>query len=566
MALLVAACGAEDPRGTPTGSIPSPSGDLQSDRPATSSQPSLPQHVDAASLSWRRIGSIGNFRMDGLVGFDGGYVAYGTTYLQGLAAAWFSPDGVHWSMTELVRPDTCTSTPHEALDNTAGAGNGHEVALLALGCDGEWFTWTSPDGRTWTEAPVAAQSEDYPFAGPVLATGEGWELIMERAGALSVHRSVDGRRWEMPAGIGLSSVACCLEAGVDPSGTRLIGDHLGLLATSHDGVSWREIEIPYTPATPGGNSLGRDWLQAIVAPIASAPAWVLVTSRMDGTPATTWISQDLVTWATGKFPMAEVQHMARTRFGIVATGRDACGDGRCARSERAQFLSQDGVTWAPTGSSVNALQIADGPAGVIAIGLSAADTPDLTVWLLGEHSGKPADPPSGFTPDEEALLIGLRPDAQVGCAPKGDELPAGALAAVECVLDADLISRIGVYLFPTDRDAARAYLERLSSYGVKPNSGSCLNGEPGDGAWTPGDGEVDPHGPGGIEFDGQSLVTVRSGCFHNEQGFANVRVTCGGGVYIGVLGSGRDIGALARWVDEQLFQRSSPSPPGICSR
>lgn len=146
----------------------------------------------------------------------------------------------------------------------------------------------------------------------------------------SVHRSVDGRRWEMPAGIGLSSVACCLEAGVDPSGTRLIGDHLGLLATSHDGVSWREIEIPYTPATPGGNSLGRDWLQAIVAPIASAPAWVLVTSRMDGTPATTWISQDLVTWATGKFPMAEVQHMARTRFGIVATGRDACGDGRCA--------------------------------------------------------------------------------------------------------------------------------------------------------------------------------------------------------------------------------------------
>ena len=192
MALLVAACGAEDPRGTPTGSIPSPSGDLQSDRPATSSQPSLPQHVDAASLSWRRIGSIGNFRMDGLVGFDGGYVAYGTTYLQGLAAAWFSPDGVHWSMTELVRPDTCTSTPHEALDNTAGAGNGHEVALLALGCDGEWFTWTSPDGRTWTEAPVAAQSEDYPFAGPVLATGEGWELIMERAGARFIALSTAG--------------------------------------------------------------------------------------------------------------------------------------------------------------------------------------------------------------------------------------------------------------------------------------------------------------------------------------------------------------------------------------
>ena len=37
---------------------------------------------------------------------------------------------------------------------------------------------------------------------------------------------------------------------------------------------------------------------------------------------------------------------------------------------------------------------------------------------------------------------------------------------------------------------------------------------------------------------------MRAGCFINDQGYANYRVTTGNGVYIGILGRTDDMGAL----------------------
>ena len=93
-----------------------------------------------------------------------------------------------------------------------------------------------------------------------------------------------------------------------------------------------------------------------------------------------------------------------------------------------------------------------------------------------------------------------------------------------------------MYGFATLADALAAYIARMASYGVALRSGDCQAGTAGDRAWTPGDG---PDEGGDLPY--------RIGCFLDENGTANVRLTCGDpetGVvgpirYIGVLGAAR---------------------------
>src|SRR5918994_5412084 len=104
------------------------------------------------------------------------------------------------------------------------------------------------------------------------------------------------------------------------------------------------------------------------------------------------------------------------------------------------------------------------------------------------------------------------------CRPVREDLPAGAVAGIECAADDPAVARLGFYLFESDATMLAAYFARMDEEGVSRESGGCVDGE-GEGAYTPGEGEI----------------AFRAGCFINAEGFANYRATLPGShVYIGI--------------------------------
>jgi hypothetical protein len=195
-------------------------------------------------------------------------------------------------------------------------------------------------------------------------------------------------------------------------------------------------------------------------------------------------------------------------------------------------------------------------------GWVAAADHDGVPWIRSQTTVPTVAPT--FAPAEAALIAGLRPDAAIDCAPRRTRLPTRALTGVECRVNAAVVKRIGLYGFHDARDAALTYLERMASYGVAPATGDCAARTEGDRAWQAGDGTAGPEA-NRVFFDKSGpWVVGRIGCFHDENGKANVRVTCGS-TYVGILGRDDDLADVDRWA------RSSPSgpvaagdPPGIC--
>lgn len=170
----------------------------------------------------------------------------------------------------------------------------------------------------------------------------------------------------------------------------------------------------------------------------------------------------------------------------------------------------------------------------------------------------PTERPS-FTAQERYVLGQLRTDARIDCAPRRTGLPAGADAGVECRVHSALVDRVGIYSLPESgpESALGTYLARLAQAGVKPQQGDCARGTPGDSSWP--SYLADEDGGGGIS-------TFRSGCFLDDSGQANVRVTCYGGIYIGVVGKNDDLAALYAWAWRVAKGESTHrDPPGICA-
>ncbi|MFL5779177.1 MAG: hypothetical protein ACJ761_09565 [Chloroflexota bacterium] len=191
-------------------------------------------------------------------------------------------------------------------------------------------------------------------------------------------------------------------------------------------------------------------------------------------------------------------------------------------------------------------------------------TPSPSQPTASAATAGPTDTPKpvALTTRQKALVRTIRFDARIACSPRTD-LPARAIDGVECHPESDVVARIGVYLFRDDHAAATTYFERLAEQHVEPNSGQCQAGNVGDEAWAPGDGE-----PGGIVIGGVSYAVSRLGCFVNADGTANFRATCGGSIYIGVLGrAGRDVRDVSDWAMNYAEGASVevPSPPGVCT-
>jgi hypothetical protein len=221
------------------------------------------------------------------------------------------------------------------------------------------------------------------------------------------------------------------------------------------------------------------------------------------------------------------------------------------------------------------LQIIEGPVTaddydwylVQAIGLPhrgwvAAADHDGSPWV--EDSALASAAASPYTAVEADLLAAIRSDAAVRCAPRRKDLPVRATAAVECRLNTDPVGRFGVYGFRDARDATLTYFERLASYDVDPASGDCSAGTSGDAPWMPGDGTAGSAADR-VAFGGSDRWVVgRSGCFLDEDGTANVRLTCGP-TYIGVVGRDGNLAALHDWAwRSQAGQVPAGEPPGLC--
>jgi hypothetical protein len=165
-----------------------------------------------------------------------------------------------------------------------------------------------------------------------------------------------------------------------------------------------------------------------------------------------------------------------------------------------------------------------------------------------------------FSAAEKRLVEALRADVRVGCAPRRTDLPQDSVAGLECRIGSALVDRVGIYSFKEEieTDAAlQAYLVRLVDNGVKLRAGDCDAGIPGDRAWP----DYLPDEDADLGYRAE-----RSGCFFDENGIANVRLTCYGSLYVGVLGKTADIAALYKWswrvADGESTHRD---PPGICA-
>lgn len=193
-------------------------------------------------------------------------------------------------------------------------------------------------------------------------------------------------------------------------------------------------------------------------------------------------------------------------------------------------------------------------------------------WIAAaDHDGSPwvqlpaaSRPPAQLSVEEARLIAGLRPDAAIDCRPRRTKLPARSTVGVECHVNAAVVTRIGLYGFPTGRDAATTYLERLASYGVAPRTGDCAARTEGDRAWQAGDGRKGPAEDRVSSGAARDLVIGRIGCFHDENGTANVRVVCGT-TSVGLLGRDDDLADVERWAWASSGGQTDPGkPPSIC--
>ncbi|HEY3164308.1 MAG TPA: hypothetical protein VGJ71_08100 [Candidatus Limnocylindrales bacterium] len=189
-------------------------------------------------------------------------------------------------------------------------------------------------------------------------------------------------------------------------------------------------------------------------------------------------------------------------------------------------------------------------------------------------SGAPSTPPATPTPSpvatptpapslstaDLALVAFLRADVRVGCVPRRTDLPPRATLGVECHPADPLVAAVGIYSFGSGLDpepARDTYLERLAAASVKPASGDCAKGTPGDHAW-----------PANLEDQGDDggLSPLRSGCFLDVNGIANVRATCYGDLYVGVLGNTKELANLYAWTWKVAQgEDTHRDPPGICA-
>ena len=144
----------------------------------------------------------------------------------------------------------------------------------------------------------------------------------------------------------------------------------------------------------------------------------------------------------------------------------------------------------------------------------------------------PTPTPRPITSAAADLRAGIPTSVRDTCLPRTTGLVTGTIAAVDCHPNNDRIKLLSYYLL-RPADARFTFASRMRQYDLKPGA-DCHAGKP------------------GIESKRASLSV---GCFVDGKGHANLRfasrATCPA-IYVGVLGTTRDIAALADAYDQSV--------------
>ena len=161
-------------------------------------------------------------------------------------------------------------------------------------------------------------------------------------------------------------------------------------------------------------------------------------------------------------------------------------------------------------------------------------TPAPTVRPTPKPTPRPTAP--SFSRAERYLIDGIL-RGEGDCSPvRSSRLPGRAIAGIDCDLDGSPVARIGYYLFTGEEDMLDAYFARMRAEGIEMETGDGCFKQAGESAyipWDPADG----------------IAPYRAGCFVNDEGYGNYRITLpGANIYVGLLGRTASMRSLEDWV------------------
>lgn len=210
---------------------------------------------------------------------------------------------------------------------------------------------------------------------------------------------------------------------------------------------------------------------------------------------------------------------------VAALVLAACGSSTPPPSQPPASPPGQGQVSAPPASPAPSDPTGPTPSPVVTPAPTVRPTPNPT----------PRPTPVSFSRAEQYLVDGIL-RGEGDCSPvRSNALPGRAIAGIECDLVGSPVARMGIYLFGSEADTLDAYWARMRAEGIELESGDGCIDRQGENAyipWDPADG----------------IAPYRLGCFVNDEGYGNFRVTLPGAhVYIGLLGRTADFGALDRW-------------------
>ncbi len=230
-------------------------------------------------------GDLGPVRIDGLVAGGPGFLAWGAdpTGVSPVVREWFSADGLSWAVA-----DGLGSVLGGAPTGILGFDGGF-VAWAMPGSGAQGTVAWSHDGQSWSSLILTGLPTDGSLSG--VAIGAGGPLIARSVpgngnGTLALSASADGARWS-------TVTAPTLDPNADPGSIRFLGTPVGTFAFAAQGngdsgpIAWHRSSagdwITETGLTGDASGTLRPRLSAV-----GGRAIVVLGQSADGTAWSAW--------------------------------------------------------------------------------------------------------------------------------------------------------------------------------------------------------------------------------------------------------------------------------------
>jgi len=318
-------------------------------------------------------------RIDGMVGTDDLLLGWGRTPMpvrnqfNDMGAIFASPDGTTWRIVPVEHGVNAVSA--STINDVAIGARGF-LAVGSVCCEPEQgAVWRSADGFSWERVQVEVAFDAGGQPASVVATEDGWSMLVGLRVGSALFHSDDGVAWEPAIAAEANRVSRGIEAVADgPGGLLAVGIADGPDET-YDGVVWRSGD-------------GRTWERVAMDDAAMVGEGEVYLHDVVGFPGGYL--------ATGMLGTAE-QRRACEELGLVASIVDVPSPRpematSCALGDEAQWVSADGLTWKRVEFALDEVRpiefrlvLAGGP-GLVALGEgSGPESPDT--MLFGSRDG-----------------------------------------------------------------------------------------------------------------------------------------------------------------------------------